>query len=458
MVYLVTLYPGVGGRVNYGDSAKWQFLWAIGGTPHSTGYPTFLLLSRVFGNTFVFLQPATRITLISVLSALGTLWVLYKISEIFITTTFARIVPAFLLGCSSIFWSQATEAEVYTLNALFVSLVIYFSIRFHITANVKYFVIAMAIYAVSFGNHVTMITLLPALIYIIFATDYTLVFTKKVIGLTLLFVVIGASQYLYLLYLSHAGSPQLEYIGPDATIGRWLSYITGGQFRTRIAANTTFDAIYYHEMPKFARAFSIDMGWAVFIMAVFFLLYQKIKPPSYNKSVVFLTLIAVFQLFNAFSYVMADIIVYYIPIFLVSALLLAKTLDVISSYSCQSLLALLLVFASISFMPLHYQVLEVDSNPMYDHMHALFQFMPPDSTVFIPDGDMLSNHWTQVFRFVKYIDFPEKNIHHTAVMHDTHGGALYFPATFLKTIPLAHYAVKPLDDDRPLYVAIPKVD
>jgi hypothetical protein len=193
-LYFSTLYPGVGGRVNYGDSAKWQFLWAIDGTPHSTGYPLYLILSKLFGNILVFLEPMYRITTLSTLSALGTLFVLYKVSEEFIDNRLARILPSIILGGTYPFWSQATEAEVYTLNALFVTLVIYFSIRFYKSKNTNYFLIMVALYALSFGNHLTMITLLPALLYIIFSTGYQLIFTKKTIIYTLLFFVLGAPR------------------------------------------------------------------------------------------------------------------------------------------------------------------------------------------------------------------------------------------------------------------------
>jgi len=329
ILYFTTLYPGVGGRVNYGDSAKWQFLWAIDGTPHSTGYPLYLILSKLFGNTLVFLEPAYRITAISTLSALGTLFVLYKISQQFIDNRLAQIVPSFILGGTYPFWSQATEAEVYTLNSLFVTLVIYFSLRFYQTKNTHYFLIMAAIYALSFGNHLTMIMLLPALLYIVFFAGYQLVFTKKIIAYTLLFFALGASQYLYLLYLSHHSASYLEYIGHNASLGHWISYITGGEFSDKLLGYQTIDDIYYKGLSRFVLQFWEDFGWTLIAVLSYVFLFQNICFKGHSKIIIFLLLIAFVELLNASTYNITDVLVYYIPVYIVISLFFVKIVDFI---------------------------------------------------------------------------------------------------------------------------------
>jgi hypothetical protein len=44
-VYLNTLAPGL---VGLGDSPKFQFIGWVGGIPHSTGYPLYILISKAF--------------------------------------------------------------------------------------------------------------------------------------------------------------------------------------------------------------------------------------------------------------------------------------------------------------------------------------------------------------------------------------------------------------------------
>src|SRR6185503_20312631 len=44
-VYLKTLFPGLGGG---GDSAKFQYVGSVLGTPHPPGYPLYVLVSFCF--------------------------------------------------------------------------------------------------------------------------------------------------------------------------------------------------------------------------------------------------------------------------------------------------------------------------------------------------------------------------------------------------------------------------
>ncbi len=450
ILYLSTLYPGVGGRVNYGDSAKWQFLWAIGGTPHSTGYPLYLILSTIFGNLLIFLEPAIRITMISVFSAIGTLFVLYKVSELLIENKLARILPSILLGISYPFWSQATEAEVYTLNSLFVSLVIYFMVKFHLSKNPKFFLFGIAIYALSFGNHLTMITLLPAIFYIIFATDYKLIFNKKIISLTILFLLLGASQYLYVLYLSYQGSPYLEYIGSNASISHWLSYITGGQFRNQIAGNSSFDLIYYKGSLKFIIELWKDLGWVFVIISLFYLLFQKFYNERINRVIIFLTLIGVFEFLNAITYNIGDIIVYYIPIYLILVLLAIKSIDYLESRIVQNILIITLVLLSTFFTLKPYKKMYIEENTAYQKISTYYTLIPPNGLLFLPRIGFYRYAGYEATRYAKYVEFSDKNIRLVSSLNKPYK-TLFVPSDFIGKISKSNYKIEPFNSPKTLY-------
>ena len=456
VLYSSTIYPGVGGRINYGDSAKWQFLWAIGGTPHSTGYPLFLGLSALFGNLLIFLEPYLRITLISLVSAVGTLFVLYKISEIFINTKLARILPTFLLGTTYIFWSQATEAEVYTLNALFVSLVIYFFILFYTNKKIKNFLIGIIIYAISFGNHLSMITLLPGLVYMIFFTGYKLVFNKKNIILCILIFLLGSAQYLYVLYLSHTNSPYLEFIGHNSSITHWISYITGGQFRNNLGANNTFDLIYYKAMPDFINAIWIDFGLTIIVVIFFFIFYQKVIQKSYNIILVFLALIGFFELINALSYNIGDIIVYYIPAFLITSLLLAKVVDLIKKNTAKNILIIIIICSNIVIATKNYKKIIVSSNPIYENITNIFNAINKNSTLFIPREGIYHYHAFEALKYAEYVGFSQKNIHHICTIDYKKPKEFFTLASFVKKIPLDKFTVVPTGKNLSLFDLILK--
>lgn len=450
ILYLSTIYPGVGGRVNYGDSAKWQFLWAIGGTPHSTGYPLYLILSTIFGNTLIFLDPAIRVTMISVFSAIGTLFFLYKVSELLIENKFARILPSILLGTTYPFWSQATESEVYTLNSLFVSMVIYFMIKFYLSKNSKLFLIGIAIYSLSFGNHLTMITLLPAIMYIVFATDYKVVFSKKIISLSILFLTLGASQYLYVLYLSYQGSPYLEYIGQNTSISHWLSYITGGQFSNQIGGNNSFDLLYYKGSLKFITVLWKDLGWVFVIAALSYVLYQKINNEQTNRVIIFLALIGMFEFLNAVTYNIGDIIVYYIPIYLILLLLLVKFIDYLQSKTLQNLLVIIILLLSSVFTSTQYQKMSVVENTAYQEIQKYFTLVPDNEILFLPRIGFYHYPGYEASRYAQYVEYKNKNIHLIEAINKPYE-ILFVPRIFINKVPKEKYIIEPINKPKKLY-------
>ena len=263
-LYMATLYPDVGGRINFGDSAKWQFLWVVNGTPHSTGYPLFLALSEVFGKTLVWWEPFMRITLMSYAFAIVTLCVVFLCWVSITRRKLHSLVAVCLLGTSFTFWSQATEAEVYTLNALFVSLVLYLFVRFHKGGGRRFFFLGWFVFFLSLGHHLTMVTMLPGLVYFSYRTNRRLFGDLRTVGLLLIFAVIGASQYLYVLYLSHQPSPYLEGIGRNAGLRRLVDYATGGGFRDEIAVQSSIGGL----EALVSHLISTEIGFLPFIIGV----------------------------------------------------------------------------------------------------------------------------------------------------------------------------------------------
>ncbi len=118
-VYLVTLAPtavdGDGGEL---VSAAYYL-----GIPHPTGYPLYMLLARLF--IFLpFSNPAVRVGVLSALAASGAVFAVAWAAARLTRSTLAGIAAGLAAGLNRPMWSQATIAEVYALNALFVALAI----------------------------------------------------------------------------------------------------------------------------------------------------------------------------------------------------------------------------------------------------------------------------------------------------------------------------------------------
>jgi hypothetical protein len=114
--YVRTLAPDV----LYSDSAEFQTLAYTFGITHSTGYPIYLLLARLFG-FLPFGNPAWRISLFSAFCAALTVGGVYLLARDFTRNRLGPALGAVALGISYSFWSQAVIAEVYTPGLAFLT-------------------------------------------------------------------------------------------------------------------------------------------------------------------------------------------------------------------------------------------------------------------------------------------------------------------------------------------------
>ncbi len=234
-LYVLTLRVGVGGET---DGAKWQFVGDVLGVPHTTGYPLYVLLSHLFS----YLPLGTlawRVNFMSAFFAVAAVVTLQRILRGLLQNEILAFGGALLLAVSPLFWKFAVVAGVYSLNAFFVCLVIYFLFKWSDmvrergmspdSAGRGYFYAACFVYALSFGNHVTMITLLPAFVFFALVTDRRTVLNLKTALLALLFVALAASLYSLPFISTNMPSPYLE--NRVETFGDLWNLITASGFR-----------------------------------------------------------------------------------------------------------------------------------------------------------------------------------------------------------------------------------
>ena len=139
-LYLITLCP----TVYVGDSGEFTTAARILGITHPPGYPLYVLFGKIFSTLFPFGNIGYRINLMSAFFGALTCGMVYLISKRLInnninefqkentktsSTVFTiAIISALFLSFSKTFWSQAVVAEIYTINAFFITLLIYISI------------------------------------------------------------------------------------------------------------------------------------------------------------------------------------------------------------------------------------------------------------------------------------------------------------------------------------------
>ena len=124
-IYLRMIAPGLLG----GDSGEFQFAaWRLG-LAHATGYPLYLMIGWLWQHLLALLrvEPATALNVLSSIFAAATSALFYRLlvgwlpGSLLLRRTTA-LFAALFFGLNPTFWSQALIAEVYTMQALLIVL------------------------------------------------------------------------------------------------------------------------------------------------------------------------------------------------------------------------------------------------------------------------------------------------------------------------------------------------
>lgn len=250
--FVVTLRPDVGGTE---DSPKFQFVGRVLGTSHSPGYPFYAMATWAFGHLPVGTL-AYRVNLFSaVCGALSCLCVFLTARRIGVTQLLS-IAAALAAATSYPVWSNSVTAEVYTLAAALSGLAVYWVIAFAQTGTPWRLYAACAMWAMGFGNHVTISGILPAaLAYGVYKNRDVL---KPRIALTAAAIgIMGVLQYAFIAIRTLQGAPYLEARATtiqgvfDVIIARDVSWARFYQAQSAVAAI---------EVPMLLNGLRIHMG------------------------------------------------------------------------------------------------------------------------------------------------------------------------------------------------------
>ncbi|MCC7354246.1 MAG: DUF2723 domain-containing protein, partial [Anaerolineae bacterium] len=171
-LYLRTLAPGL----LPADAGEFQFTAPTLGLPHPTGYPLYTVLGWAWSHLVPYRDYAWRMNAFSALWGAVAVGLLYLTAMRFIVVAMspssqrppdslriANALSALVFTVSPTFWSQAVLAEVYTLHAAFVSLILLLTLRCGERKAASLWPLA-AVIGLSLVHHRTTILLLPAVI------------------------------------------------------------------------------------------------------------------------------------------------------------------------------------------------------------------------------------------------------------------------------------------------------
>jgi hypothetical protein len=345
-VYGATLLPGAG---HSGDTAEMQFSGRLLCVTHPTGYPTYLLLSHAFSWLVPFGSLAFRANLLSAVFGVATCLVIYRLLLRLGARRWAAAAAALALGLTPTFWRFSVVAEVYTLHTLFVALVADGFVRWRQSGRRRHLIVACGLYALSFGNHLMMVTLLPAVVFVVVATRWRVLTEWSSVAAVASLIGLGALQYAYPVWRSL--DPATPYLSVSVTnLPDLWAYATGAWFRGAMFAFSPGELL-GERVPLFARHWIQDCG----PMLPFFVLGLA----GFRDRIVFAFFALVFlgHLAFALNYDIGDIDAYFIPSVLVTAIVAGLGLEWLLSRAPVLPAALCLVLP-VSLCGLHWTRVE----------------------------------------------------------------------------------------------------
>ncbi|HJQ27732.1 MAG TPA: DUF2723 domain-containing protein, partial [Rubrobacter sp.] len=153
------------------DAVMLQMQVSVLGITHPTGYPTYMMLTHLFTYLPVG-DPAYRVSLGSAVYGALAVVAVYAGGFLLSRRVVAAAAGALAFGLGTALWSQAVIAEVYTLNALLVSVTIVVLLLWREYRKDRYLLLSVFLVGLCLTNHLTSGLLLPATLLLVALVDW----------------------------------------------------------------------------------------------------------------------------------------------------------------------------------------------------------------------------------------------------------------------------------------------
>jgi hypothetical protein len=314
-LYHATLLPGF----DFGDTGSFQTMAGSGLITPRDGYPLYFAVGQLFLR-LTGAEPAHALNLASAAMAAVACGLVVLVGVELSGSVAAATGAGLLFASSYTFWSQAVIAEVYALHMALVALTLLLALRWSNRPTLPRLTLVFAVYALAFGNHLSMILLAPGLTLFFLLSapgGWRSLVTPRVIALAALCACVGASQY--------AWNLRTLYLLPDPpdsvveALQRFWFDVTKSDWRDTMVLNVPQSMLADHAAMYW---FDLRQQFGVVGPVLAAAGLAQLAAANMRRAV----LVAALFLANAafaFSYNVGDSHVFYLPSHLMLALLAA---------------------------------------------------------------------------------------------------------------------------------------
>ncbi|MSO46293.1 MAG: DUF2723 domain-containing protein [Acidobacteria bacterium] len=340
VLYHATLLPDM----DLGDTPSFQArIGTLLLTPRD-GYPLYTAIGTLF-HQIARGTPAHALNLASAVEGAFACAVIVLVGVELSGSVAAAMAAALLFTTSYTFWSQSIIAEVYALHLLFVALTLLLALRWARQPTMGRLTLLFAIYAMGFGNHLSMILLAPGLVIFLFAAapaGWRSVLAPRVLAVAAACACAGALPYAWNLHtLWLLPDPPLGIV--DAFQRFWFD-VTKADWRETMVLEVP-RAMMRDHAAMYAFDLNQQFGWAGPLIAIVGL--AQLVRANWQQAVLVVT-VYLANLSFAFGYNVGDAHVFYLPSHLTVALLASPALVLLGDVLRQRHLATALLFVYVA--------------------------------------------------------------------------------------------------------------
>jgi hypothetical protein len=360
--------------------------------PYLTGYPLYLLLSRLFLTTPM-ISPAYATNLFSALCASIAVVFTYAGAARFTGRPSASFFAALLAGLTPLLWKNAIITEVYSMMAAFAAAITWLALKALDTREPRWVGWLLFTYGLSFSHHLLTVTLAPAILLVLLVLGWRTVLDRRAVAGAVLGGVATAALYA-LAFLRAFADP---FADVAAHAAQFLGRMTGGDYHG-IMFKDDLATVVGLNLPRFWVALFEQFHPIALWPAIVFipvLLFRRAAKTG------FLLLLIAGNLVFTLSYTIPDIADYYLPILGAAAILMAGAfaafLDVVDQTGPRRVyrLAFLLIGALLSYntAAANRRVADdrTESSRIYDMRTQAVLDAVPDGAALLIQEDKLAN-------------------------------------------------------------------
>jgi len=310
VLFFFTMVPGI----YYTDSGELAAAIIKLGIAHPTGYPLFTILGHFWSWLPLGASPIYQLNIFSAFLIAVSSGILYLTIEKLLNhikiAHFSKIIigifSSLTFSTSLTIWQLSNSIEVYPLQVLIFNLVLYFAIQAKFEKNYNWLLVSLLV-GLGFSNHLSIIFIIPGLLYLFFINSGT-GFSINKIGLSelvflLIPLIIGVSFYLYLPIRS-ASLPEVNWGWVHRGLDEFLYHVQGKQYQVWMFSG--------EKLGENAANYFVNLPYQLGIIGILTALIGIYRLSKINRDiVVFLIISALFNYLYAINYSIHDIDSYF---------------------------------------------------------------------------------------------------------------------------------------------------